>query len=456
MCRLPGRLMDWANAQISPESNLYQAASLGSQEATQQLIQLSLETSQPHWLTMLASLGSAEAHYHLALNTERPSLKNRHLVQAAESDYAPALFELGIIDSSPVSKLSYLTRAAEQDYFAAKKALYQWHWFHEDYQQGLPWLKMVADSDYQAALTLALYLWREGNYEESQVWLEKAGSMGNSEAQIYLQLIAAYWQKRPQTHGNQMSDVCTMKLQFVATSLDSIRQASDYFKEFHRDKRFDDLNICLTPPVWIEHEEFSCYSRPVNNYRISCNLSYLEKVFMPGDFSHLAIFAEQGKANVVNGVMYLDLADKYSVFVHELAHFVGFIDEYPLSPEFAGYFCNGSQQFPNLLIVPEGAALEEADLSYWQSVSDSISVARADTCNNHPAQAYKFSSELTFMEFHDTDHIPQFYLDIWRQRLSDRANLRSAAINIAQSLEEHGNSPAALKWWNAWDIWRGN
>lgn len=457
VCRFPARLIAWADAQISPESNLYQAAKLGSQEAASRLVALSIDADESHWLRLLADEGYAEAHYHLALRAERPSLKSFHLNQAATSNYAPALFELGIIDSSPTSKMSYLTRAAEQDYFPAKKALYQWHWFHEDYQKGLPWLEIVANADHQAALTLGLYFWREGTYEDAKAWLEKANTLGNPEARVYLKLIADYWQKGPHDLPlNSASESCAIRLQFVATSLDSIKQANNYYKEFGRDERFEKLPICLLPPVWVEHEEFSCDSRPVNNYRVSCNLSHLESVFSPDDFSHLTIFADQGKANVVNGVMFLDLADKYSVFVHELAHFVGFIDEYPLSPEFAGYFCNGVQQFPNLLIVPEGGTLEDADLSYWQSVSNDISLSRADTCNNHPAQAYKFSSKLTFMEFHDTDYIPPFYLEIWQQRLSDRANLRSAAINIAQSLEEQGNSPAALKWWNAWDNWRGN
>lgn len=459
MCRFPPRLIAWADAQISPESNLYQAARLGSAEAAERLVRISIKKNERHWLTLLAWEGNPKAHYHLALLAELPSRKSFHLKQAAIADYAPALFELGIIDPSPVSKLRYLTRSAEQDYFQAKKALFQWYWFLEEYQKGLPWLTMVADSDHHAAMTLGLYLWREGDYDNAKVWLQKSRDLGNADANSYLNLIARYWkktQKQLSTIQNTANNACAIDIQFVATSLDSIRQADHYFNKFQQDQRFKDLPVCLLPPVWLEHPDFSCDSRPVNNYRISCNLSYLENVFLPDAFSHLTIFADQGKANVVNGVMYLDLADKYSVFVHELAHFVGFVDEYPLSPEFARFFCNGEQQFPNLLIVPEGKTLDDVDLGYWQSLSSDISLARADTCNNHTAQAYKFSSKLTFMEFHDTDHIPPFYLHIWRQRLNDKANLRSAAINIAQALEEQGNSPAALKWWNAWDRWRGN
>jgi hypothetical protein len=236
--------------------------------------------------------------------------------------------------------------------------------------------------------------------------------------------------------------------------LDSVKQAHNYYYQFQEDERLASLPICINKPIWVEHEDFNCQNRPTNNYRITCSLAHLDKVLTPGSFTHLAIFAEQGKANVVNGVMYLDLADKYSVFVHELAHFVGFIDEYPLSPEFAGFFCSGQQDFPNIAVVPEEGSLEDLDLSYWQSLGSGIALARANTCNNHPAQAYKFSSEMTFMEFHDTDYIPQLYLDIWRQRLEDKGMMRIAAINIAQSLEETGNTPAAEKWWHVYEQWR--
>lgn len=460
-CRLPEALVAWADKQFSPEINLYQASRFGSSDAEQKLLQIALETEQSHWLVLLAENGNPQAHYHLALLAERPSLKNRHLLKAAKDSYAPALFELGISESSPKLKVQYLQDAAEQGLFPAQKALYQWHWFHEDYTQGLPWLQQVAETDGDAALTLALFLWRTGEHEAALDWFESSLQNGNKDAGHYQRLISKYWQKNSvnvesmaNTVGGTSENSCAMQLQFIATSLDSIKQAQSYYKEFKRDERFEGLPICINPPVWFQDEEFVCQSRPLNNYRITCPLAHIEKYLTPNSFTHLVVFAEQGKANVVNGVMYLDLADKYSVFIHELAHFVGFIDEYPLSPEFAGFFCSGEQTFPNIVVVPEDGSLDNLDLQYWQSQSNEISLSRANTCNNHPAQAYKFDPKLTFMEFHDTDYIPQFYLNIWRQKLTDKSNIRIAAINIAQSLEEHGNTPAAKKWWDLFENWR--
>lgn len=455
-CRFPERLIDWASNQFAPESNLFLASQIGSGVATEQLLQLALTSKQNHWLSLLAENGSARAHYELALVAERPSLKTQHLIQAANAEYAPALFELGISDTSPSTKVQYLTDAAQQDFFAAKKALYQWHWFHEDYERGLPWLEMVADADHQAALTLALYLWRSGNHDGGSQWFEKAQILGSTEAVEYQNLIKSYWKKKTIKGASKPTNqqMCSMNLQFVANSLDSVKQAHNYYKEFEKDQRFANMPICLNQPIWIEEDAFACQSRPTNNYRITCSLAYLDNVLGPADFSHLVIFSEQGKANVVNGVMYLDLADKYSVFIHELAHFVGFIDEYPLSAEFAGFFCNGEQVFPNIVVVPDEQTLSDVDLSYWQQQNLQISLARANTCNNHPAQAFKFSSKLTFMEYHDTDNIPEIYLETWKQRLLDKSHVRIAAINIAQALEENGNSPAAEKWWQAYELWR--
>ena len=40
------------------------------------------------------------------------------------------------------------------------------------------------------------------------------------------------------------------------------------------------------------------------------------------------MYAKKGKANVHNGIMFIDRQDSYDVFINELAHFAGFIDEY--------------------------------------------------------------------------------------------------------------------------------
>ena len=452
-CRYVPQLLSLAEQGVQSELNYLAAAQAQSELATERLLALAIETKQAHWLEQLTKLNQPEAFYHLALLTESGAERNRYLHTSAKLGHMPALFELGITEANAKVKERYLTEAAQQGDRDAQYALYQWYWFNHQYQQGLPWLKRVAETDEEAAMVLALHLWRQGKHDASTQWLIKAQRLGHPQALDYQRLIRQYWRKPPKKVV-QHAEQCAMTLQFVATSLDSLKQAESYLNRFKSDKRLRSLPICVNAPLWIEQKSFQCQSRASNNYRISCPLERLEPLLQPEHFSHLVVFTEQGKANVVNGVMYLDLADKYSVFVHELAHFVGFVDEYPLSAGFAEYFCQGQNYYPNLFVLQEDETLEDVELSQWQALGSNMAVSRANTCNNHTAQAYKLSSKLTFMEFHDTGFIPPLYLEVWKQRLNDRNNLRIAAINIAQALEERGNSPAAQKWWLYYDKWR--
>ncbi|BDX07280.1 hypothetical protein [Planctobacterium marinum] len=451
-CGYIPRLEAWAEQDIAPEIHLFAATERGSAEAAQRLHKLAESQQNLHWIRLLADKGFAEAHYYLAMQTDSPAQKRRHLMAAAEKHHLEALFELGIHDNSPDSKVYFLEQAAQLDYFPAQQALYQWYWFHEDYKSALPWLRKVAQQDGNAALTLALHLWRTGKREMAKRSFKSAQTLGSEEASQYLNLITRYWQKQ-ESHSTPAPQ-CAMQLQFVATSLDSMKQAHDFYQRFADDTELSTLPICLNTPVWVEQPEFQCQNRASNNYRIECPLFVLDEIFEPDSFTHLTVFTRQGKANVVNGVMYLDLADKYTVFVHELAHFVGFVDEYPLSDEFAHYYCDGQQEFPNLVVLPEGNSVESLNLEYWQGFDADIALSRASTCRNHSAQAYKLSGRMTFMEFHDTGYIPDIYKAIWRERLLSREHVRPAAINIAQSLEEIGNVPAAQKWWQQYNNWR--
>lgn len=451
-CGYVPRLEAWAIAGIAPEVNLFAATEQGSADAAQALQIRAEEQQQLHWIKLLANKGFADAHFYLAMHSDSPSQKRRHLMAAAEKEHVNALFELGIHDNSPDSKAYFLEKAAQLEHLPAQKALYQWYWFHEDYSSALPWLRKVARHDEESAVTLALHLWRTGKRQQARSWFAVAQEQGSEEAENYLGLIAQYWQKKATTAV--ANEQCAMQLQFVATSLDSIRQADDFYHRFINDSQMASLPICLNKPVWVETSEFQCQSRPVNNYRIECPLHYLDEVLTPDNFTHLTIFSRQGKANVVNGVMYLDLADKYSVFIHELAHFVGFVDEYPLSEEFAHFYCDAQREYPNLIVIPESASPDDIKLEYWQQFGSTLSLARANTCKNHPAQAYKLSGRLTFMEFHDSGFIPPVYKAVWRDRLLSKQHVRIAAINIAQSLEEIGNVPAAEKWWQRYNDWQ--
>lgn len=445
-------LMHWANGNIRPFVNLYRAHIEGEAEATQQLSALSGERKNLHWQQLLADEGIAQAQFSLANTVKQVSERKFLLRQAAASGHADALYQLGLMEDNATQKVSYLQRAAEQEFVPAMSALYQWYWMQGNYAKALPWMKKVAIGDAEASLRLAQYYWNQSEYDVAQNYLLGASDHASQKAKDYLRLIDQYWQRRDvkTTTGRQ----CHMQLQFISTGLDSTLQAEKFKTQFESDPVMSTLPICINELLWVKSEYLGCNSQAVNNYRISCRLEKIDSLLEPHTFSQLVIFHGSGKANVTNGVMYLDLADKYSVFIHELAHFVGFIDEYPLSNELADLYCQSGRRYPNLLVLDEDQSIEGLTLDDWQQYGEALSLAKARTCNNSDKTAYKLSGKMTFMEFHDSNYIPALYLSVWKNRLQSPIYMKPAALNIAQALEDVGKSEAAQAWWMRFHEWR--
>ncbi|MCY7297132.1 tetratricopeptide repeat protein [Alteromonas sp. a30] len=469
-------LMHYADNSDQPQRYWYRAAQLGDETAIQLLITFSTEKEQLHWLKLLSEMDIADAQYYLGMLTESKSIRAKMLSLAASQNHLGALFELGQSSPDNASKTAAFTKAADLGHEPSQYALYQWYWMQEEYALALPWLIKTAEHHGPSALLLARYLWKSEQRNDAKKWFNKASSLGNKEANTYLSLIKSYWQKAPRRRGltsSSDSQQCAMNLQFVANGLESIKQATEFKRLLKKDKRLSSLPICVNQPVWLETKRMHCQHFAINDYRMTCDVSALDKHFEPGDFTHVVIFAEQGKANVNNGIMYLDLADKYSVFVHELAHFAGFVDEYPISDELAERVCLAQASHPNILVraLPEkrdnenGSAEKieaeflddvdtlsiaspepEFDTGYWQQFSNSLVISKTRTCNNHPNQAYKFVGKMTFMEYHDQEYIPALYLDIWRSRLNSPEMLVPASLNVTHALEDKGDFAGAEKW----------
>jgi len=265
---------------------------------------------------------------------------------------------------------------------------------------------------------------------------------------------------------------CAQTIQFTATSLVSFIQAKTFYDEFEKDKRLADLPICVLPPVWLELDSLECNSNFENQARLACDLYPLSQKQTPLSFTHMVIFAEQGKANVNNGVMYLDQSDTYSVFVHELAHFSGFVDEYALPKELANYHC-GKNIAPNLLLKASADPLEDAGTESaryepskraesWKRALDAHNelqtlesnnpvlhhIARSRTCKNTEFESFKPTQQMTFMEYHDVPNIPKVYRSLWRQALLNRSNYPAINDNLAISAFANQDDQLGVFWTN--------
>jgi len=304
-------------------------------------------------------------------------------------------------------------------------------------------------------LAHGLALWRDNKYQQSaQVFSTLGAKELNEDLQsltsLYQYHVTAFNKNQHSDFMQQLSTLpndCKQKLLFVTPDLESLPQAEYFRSRFAQDPRLSSLSICIYDVTWFDPVELDCSDNWQQSGRLGCQLLPLAEKLKNVPFTHLVMFANKGKANVHNGIMFLDRKDTYDVFIHELAHFSGFIDEYPLSEELAKRVCAGVDA-PNILFKQTQQL--EVDKHYWQSigVQNNTNLFAARTCDNHTAQAFKASKQFTFMEYHDTAFIPAHYLSAWQNQLQKIPNQPSAHINFAQ-LYEQSNNLLESKFWRA-------
>lgn len=304
-------------------------------------------------------------------------------------------------------------------------------------------------------LARGIDLWRDEKYLQSAQVFSVLGTKKlsvdmQSLTGLYRYHTTAFNRHRNSDFMQQLSvlpDNCKQKLLFVTPDINSLVQAENFRSRFEQDSRLSSLSICIYNVTWFDPVDITCEENWQQSGRLGCQLLSLAEKLKRLPFTHLVMFADKGKANVHNGVMFLDRQDSYDVFVHELAHFAGFIDEYPLSQNLAKRVCAGVDA-PN--IVFKQAEKLVVDRQYWRSIGlqNSTDIFAARTCDNHSTQAFKASNQLTFMEYHDTGFIPAHYLTAWQKQLQKTPNLPSAHINFAQ-LYEQSNNLSESQFWRA-------
>jgi hypothetical protein len=410
----------YAQAQLSPQpfGYLRLATELGQSRALTQLSQLARARNDSYWLQYAARRGDPQAQYAFSQDGTNPTLS-----------------------------LHYLTKAAVQGHGKAQLGLFNYWMGQNKPGKAMAWLRAAARQDGPSAVQLARELSLQGKREQAMQALLQGAKLGDEQASMYLQAQLATSGPDERVASSTGPSVergaCSQRLQFLATSLHSLIQGEQFVTRFAKDARLQTLPICINPVIWLRPYQLSCQPDWQGGGRLGCNIADVSPYLKKTNFSHVVVFAGKGKANVHNGFMFLDSRDDYQVFVHELAHFAGFMDEYPLSRELAKASCE-TLQAPNLRVAPGES---QPNATYWQGLKDDVRLSKARTCDNHGYQAYKPTAELTFMEFYDFNNIPDIYLAAWRQSLAVPQQLTPAFINFAQVHE-------GRKEWEQANYWR--
>lgn len=447
---LPSQLVANAQQADKPAPLLWVAIQQNDMVAKQRLLVYAVNQRNEYWLEMLIKSGYSPAALALSRLEDNPRVTRRLVRLAARGGVAEAQYEYALTRDDFDHRETWLKAAAEQDYAIAQTALADWYLLHEQQSEAEPWLEKTALSDSQSAFQLAYIRWQQGNEDEGYTLFKRAAEQNHEQAKSVVAVLKQY---QPQsinalsTQGvNTASSArCRQRIQPFATGLAEMVQANEIYQQFLNDKRLKTLPLCINKPVWLARDAIRCDANWQGQGRLGCNVEALEPIVRHRSFTHAVILAKSGKANVNNGVMYLDVGDTYSVFVHELAHFVGFVDEYPLTRSFAREYC-ARQTAPNLVFLGKLTYAPLNNIDYWQSIEFPVNLYPSRTCKNIGVKSFKPSNRITFMENHDAKYIPPIYLSIWNALLNNPKAQRSIAMNLFQYFEKTGNTEKASYW----------
>lgn len=413
---------------------LYKAYLIGDPTALARLSQHAIQQNSGYWLHFAKLAGSPKAQRYFS-DLQGNSKQSR-------------------------ASIKVLTYAARRGDIDAQIALYHHFIVKNQRQKAQFWLTKAASQDAQSALYYAKWLSLAGQERKASALLHKAKELGSRDAVELLAMrssasvVSSQAKMLGLATNNSLtsnsalqlaeSSQCKQTLQIVANTLHSVLQGKELKRRFESDTRLTALPICINQPIWLSSEALSCSANWQGAARLGCDITRISHSLSEQDFTHIVVLADTGKANVHNGVMFLDSKDDYNVFVHELAHFAGFVDEYPLSPALARSICHANNA-PNLR-VSQGQ--DKPLVKEWLTMgnNEGVTISPARTCDNHPWQAYKPSSKMTFMEFYDVPYIPAFYLKAWAQRLGEKPLLTPAYINLYQGYAAKGDAKQEEYW----------
>lgn len=212
---------------------------------------------------------------------------------------------------------------------------------------------------------------------------------------------------------------CVDHVALIAHSVHDYHYLMGLYEDFVFDSRMRFLPVCLLPPMMLT-EDITAEQIAASQGSLTIRASQIVKV------------QAQGNAFVSDAVMQLAHADTYAVFIHELAHFAGFLDEYPMSAAAARFQCNIARQAPNVIHASQlndsnglphpYAELFAAQLTLRPSKRSHEHIGCAVLTNNDKnakrTQRYLLHPNVfNFLRFYDVQYIPYLYQYLWQQQV---------------------------------------
>lgn len=282
-------------------------------------------------------------------------------------------------------------------------------------------------------------------------------------------------------HFNESNmHACKNSIQLLATTIENLNKLTVLINKV-KGHPLADL-FCFNTPRYIPITTLNCTTK--KDKPIQCNEFVFGDITPEIDTRYIGLMLEQGGANVNNGILYMDELDDVDVFTHELAHLIGFIDEYELP--YNHTVCKSSQTYPfshNIAVIPEyyegeksnvlnqvlkqipwakhinsetpiihqvgnkwkvGTPLSYKPTSQHFSSNNTIGLYHANTCNKQETIAFKAVNIITQLHYYE-EEFPEFYAKIVHQEAT-RFLMPSYHYNIAKELIKIGKDEKSMYW----------
>ena len=233
------------------------------------------------------------------------------------------------------------------------------------------------------------------------------------------------WQSKRQMRQTN----CAISTKVVVANNGLLESTEALLQKFQQ-SRLSELGVCFNNPA-VDTRLNSICNRD-GKYRLDCDLAKLaisqkQSLLVENEsFSHLLVVMEHGEANTRGGLMFLDKEDSIAVLLHEVAHWLGHVDEYRIEPAQQRLLCSASSPTwigENVVVAPK--VLPQVRVEEFAKHKLFIT----NTCNGSQLQAYKVFPDASFMEFLDLA-ISDQHIELLKKNIGKRNHV-PAAMNFA-------------------------
>lgn len=396
-------------------------------------------------LTLALKLHLPSAHHYALMQHKEFSHQwIKYAVMVAEKD-ALLAFKLGnyFLEKNKIEQAElWFKQSLTLGYILAAKSLSLLYEQEEGYEQAKALLTLYLHNEHILAYALELAIKAGDKDFVLKYWQKLATSR---HYQSLLQEINDFgvlsflgYNERLKSQKVQPLNTCSNVIQLFATSLANLRKSVKLINTFQKHALAD--YFCFQPPKYVTESFLAC-KQNIGADAISCDETVWQYFPEKINARYLAIMLPKGGANVHQGILYLDEQDSSDVFIHELSHLLGFIDEYPLVKSHNACQQNNAIVGHNFIVLPtfyngKKALIRKKILALlpwgklilpstpiltkrghkWQlgtpsAYKNQLGVFMAKGCAATTLQAYKPLKGISALEYLDAE-FPEAYLKI--------------------------------------------